>query len=230
LVMRNSLLIHLPLQWLFTFSMICISQSTVWSDDSSGSIFHYARPSTTRSVSSPRLGQPQRAIDQTATPIQGLTDSPAYHEENIFGFPIHQDPLFDDEPRPSWAPPIENKSLYDRPTYDRPDYDAPIIREDPIHKPVYEKPMYELPIDDKPKYNIQYDQAPAYFKPSVVEPVYLAPNYVIKPYVAPAYDHQPAFDQSGIECDRPEYLAPVYNPQEYRTPRYVPPPYIAPPE
>ncbi len=227
--MLRALSIILPIDGLIIISVIFLYHSTGWSDDSSGSIMYYNRLSPSAETNPPRQ-KPRGPVYQRTAPAKRLTDSPAYHEENLFGFPIHQDPLFDENPRPSWAPMIEDRQVYDRPTYDRPDYDAPIVREDPIRKPMYEKPLYELPIDDKPKYDRDYDQAPAYMKPTLAEPVYRAPNYVIKPELAPAYDHLPTVDRGELHYDRPEYTVPVYNPQEYKAPREVLPPYIAPPE
>jgi hypothetical protein len=210
----------------FTVILACLSPG--WSEDSS--LLDYNRHSTSPSSPSYSRQSLPRDTRWNATPSRALTDSPAYHEENIFGYPIHQDPLYDDDPRPSWSPLIENKPIYDRPTYDVPDTDAPFFRQDPIQKPMYEKPLYEAPIYDRPKYDQLYDQAPAYMKPSYDSPEYRAPNYVDKAYTAPAYDRLPTVDQGSINYDRPEYNAPVWKPEEYRTPREVPPPYIGPAE
>ncbi|MGW8256476.1 MAG: hypothetical protein ACWGMZ_03220 [Thermoguttaceae bacterium] len=175
------------------------------------------------------MPQTHRSTHRNRTSTRGMTDSPMYHEENIFGFPRHQDPLFADNLRPSWAPMIENRQVYQRPTYIRPEYDAPVLRQDPVRKPMYVKPMYDAPIAVKPKYTQDYEQAPAYRKPGYYQQYDRGPNYVIKNYSAPAYN-KPTVDQRQINYDRPEYSKPVYDPQEYRTPREIAPPLISPAE
>lgn len=156
------------------------------------------------------------------------TDSPAYHRENLFGYPVGQDPLFDRGNREPWNQQHLQRPVYDRPAYERPGYTAPILRESPVRKPAYEQPFSVLPNDDRPKYDFKHEQAPAYRKPSFERPAYERPGYVIHPEPLPAY-HKPTYDEGAIRYDRPHYDAPVYTPQEYRPPRELPPPYINPP-
>jgi hypothetical protein len=154
---------------------------------------------------------------------------PDYRQENEQGFPIRQDPLFDENGRPDWQRQHLEPPRYNRPTYDRPiANDAPIYRIEPWRAPTYERPHAVRPNDDKPRYNIQNYEAPGYLKPTTPEPVYRAPNYIVHPALRPAYDQRPAYD-APIR-DRPEYNRPDYVPQEYQRPREVAPPFIAPPE
>lgn len=180
-------------------------------------------PASDRRDAAPRTYQP------TGRRLPIATDDPSYHAENRFGFPVRQDPLFDENAKPSWQPFIINRPDYDRPSYDEPNDAGPYLRQDPVRKPVYEKPLYTMPNDDKPRYDFKYIEAPAYVAPTFNDPVYRAPNYVIKPDIAPAYD-RPGYDMREIYANRPEYQAPVYEPQEYQKPRELPAPYIKPAE
>ncbi len=160
--------------------------------------------------------------------VHAPSDSGQHH---IFGYPTHQDPLFDHGTRPDYVHQHLEPRHYDRPAYNPPGYVVPIWREEPIRKPVYHVPLAVMPNDNRPKYNIRNYQPPAYIKPGDARPAWRDHgniNYVIKPIVRPAYVH-PGYDRSVIHYDRPEYIPPVYVPQEYKPPRELPPPYIAPP-
>jgi hypothetical protein len=149
--------------------------------------------------------------------------------ENRYGYPIGQDPLFQDSGRPDWQPQHLERQDYERPSYDRPiANDAPIYRIESWERPAYQKPLDIMPNDNKPRYTIENYEAPGYVKPTTPEPYDRAPNYDLQPYLKPAYDGEPAYVAPYV--DRPEYQPPNYVPDEYRKPREVPPPFIALPQ
>jgi hypothetical protein len=222
---------RIPIRYfgIFIFSVLSVGlEISRMEIDAQGSAWESYSAATSKPAAPDREFLPQLPR-QTARPAHPSAYSPRYHDETDFGFPRRQDPMFDQNPVPSWQPMIEDKPVYDRPAYDEPDYDAPQYRLEPVRKPTYEMPLAVLPIDDRPRYNFKYEEAPGYLAPTYDAPVDHAPNYVIKPYIAPAYYH-PAYNQSDIQYNQPEYQAPVYEPEEYIKPREVPVPYIKPAE
>jgi hypothetical protein len=162
------------------------------------------------------------AVEQPA-----VSREAANHQQHLFGYPTHTDPLFDNGTRPDYPQEHFEKPSYDRPAYDPPNTNAPIFRLEQVQKPVYQMPLYVAPNDDKPAYNIKNYEAPGEIAPTTVKPDEHGPNYVIEPEYAPTVN-RPAYVDPYL--DRPEYDAPNYLPQEYQPPRELPPPLIATPE
>jgi len=151
---------------------------------------------------------------------------------HIFGYPTHQDPLFDEGTRLPYAHQHLERPRWNRPRYASglPQYVKPSRAQEPIHKPTYRVPLAVAPLDNKPRYNIENYVPPSARKPSLEYPTYMdRPNYVIKPLEKPSLD-RPAYDRSGVFYGRPAYAPPVYTPEEIKPPRYAPSPFIAPPQ